>query len=140
MTNGNGNSKAETKGKNKGNGHQSEDEYDPKKAAAERKYKPLNEEEQKFIAEEFLFGEAITNEEKRHIISSDVPLRMVPLLAMQATQEVATDLDRVDSLSKIWRMNYLLYRKPLERNARNDALALGQQQQEQDALKNALKD
>ena len=142
----------EEKNKNNGNGHTDQQkEIDAlkaelKKATLNSKYKRVGEGSDEFNAEDFLFKDAQDNEHKREIVTSDVPVRMVPLLTNWETLIAATHLqDRTDEegkiirLSKTWISSYLLYRKPLDRQARTEAMTMGQEKQAQENMSGALR-
>lgn len=142
----NGHIQQKTKAGNNGNNGNGHGTLDPaildaitKQIAAQQKYKKIGGGTQDFKAETFLFHDALEGDEhSREVVSSDVPLRMVPLLTNWETLTEATSMTRVTRLSKIWISRYLLYRKPLDRQARVEAVSMGQQNQEQEAMKKAL--
>ncbi len=117
-----------------------------KKATLNNKYRPVNEGSEDFDATDFLFSDAKENEHKREVVTSDLPARMPPLLTNWETLIEATDIkSRLDDegkpirLSRRWISKYLLYRKPVDRQARNEAITMGQERQEQDVMKGAMK-
>jgi hypothetical protein len=117
-----------------------------KKATLNNKYKPVNEGSDDFDATDFLFSDAKDNAHAKEVVTSDLPARMPPLLTNWETLIAATDLPsrtdedgKVIRLSKVWISRYLLYRKPVDRQARNEAIAMGQERQEQDIMKGAMK-
>lgn len=143
---------AKTKVETKGNGHDTdadrikELEAQLKKANLNSKYKPVGEDSGEFNAEDFLFKDAQDDDHKREIVTSDVPIRMVPLLTNWETLTAATSLkDRTDDtgklirLSKVWISKYLLFRKPLDRQARTEAITMGQEKQAQENMSGVLK-
>jgi hypothetical protein len=117
-----------------------------KKATLNNKYKPVNEGSNDFDATKFLFSDAEDDDHKREVVTSDLPARMPPLLTNWETLIEATDIkSRLDDegkpirLSRRWISKYLLYRKPVDRQARNEAITMGQERQEQDIMKGAMK-
>lgn len=140
-----------TKNKNNGNGHTDQQaEIDSlrkelAKAKLNSKYKPVGEANGDFDANDFLFRDAQNDDHTREVVTSDVPVRMVPLLTNWDTLTAATHLaDRTDGdgsiirLSKKWISNYLLYRKPLDRQARTEAMTMGQEKQAQENASGAI--
>jgi hypothetical protein len=117
-----------------------------KKATLNSKYKPINEVSDDFDATDFLFSDARDDAHKKEVVTSDLPARMPPLLTNWETLIEATDIkSRLDEngdvirLSRRWISKYLLYRKPVDRQARNEAITMGQERQEQDMMKGAMK-
>jgi hypothetical protein len=110
----------------------------------EKKYKSkVNSEEEGSKAWDALFNKVAVNPEEMRSLMSDLPPQMVPMFANQITMEEATNPKRNTirkPLSKIWREAYTLHRPAINRGARNDALAIGQSEQEEKASLDALKD
>ena len=149
MANGNG----KVKDKVDGNGHNDQQaEIDSlkaelKKEKLERKYNKVGGANGEFNADDFLFHDAQDGDlHKREVVTSDLPVRMVPLLTNWQTLTKATSIkDRINPdgsikrLSCVWMSEYLLARKAVDRQARTEAVDMGKEKQEQDAMKSALK-
>ena len=151
------NTKTNGKVNTKGNGHGTEAMLEAterikeleaalKKSSLNNKYRRVDEADGEFNAEDFLFGDAKISPHAKEIVTSDLPIRMPPLLTNWETLISATKLDArrnedgsVMRLSQKWIQTYLLYRKPVDRQARAEAVTMGQEQKEQDALSRSLK-
>ena len=148
MANGNGNGKVKTK--NNGNGQGAEVlaeaeerikalEAQLKKNSLDSKYKRVDENGGEFDATKFLFDHANQDEHSREIVTSDLPIRMPPLLTNWETLIEATNPHRTKRLSMVWISKYLLYRIPVDRQSRGEAVTMGQEQKEQDITSRALR-
>lgn len=142
-----------TKANNKGNGNKGNGKQDividanildaiKKQIAAEQKYKKVNSEGGDFKAENALFNDIMDADDNhsKEIVTSDVPLRMVPILTNWETLIDATNMSRTERLSRKWIKYYLLYRKPLDRQWRAEAVSMGQTRQEENEMNKALRD
>jgi hypothetical protein len=138
---------------NNGNGHSSDDkdrqiqllQAQLKKEQLNKKYKPVDQKSGEWSAEDFLFSDS-ENPHDKEIVTSDLPIRMPPLLTNWETLIEATDVNsrlnedgKVIRLSRRWIHHYLMYRKPVDRQARAEAITMGQEKQEQDLAKGAMK-
>lgn len=144
MANGNG------KVKTKDNGHgadvlaEAEErikalEAQLKKNSLDSKYKRVDESSGEFDATKFLFDHANADEHSREVVTSDLPIRMPPLLTNWETLIEATNPLRTKRLSRVWISMYLLYRIPVDRQSRGEAVTMGQEQKEQDITSRALR-
>lgn len=99
-----------------------------------KKYESLTDDNKEFKAHKALFDDMVGDDkDDMRILMSDVPLQAKPLMVNLEVAEAATDPNRRISLARFWLNKMLVYNVAVNRGARDDAIAVGQSQAEDQA-------
>ncbi len=103
----------------------------------QKKYESLADEQKDFQAHKVLFngmlGKDGKNEDDMRVLMSNIPMQAKPLMVNLEVAEAATDMNRTISLARVWLNKMLVYNVAVDRGARDDAIAVGQAQAEEQA-------
>jgi hypothetical protein len=100
-----------------------------------RKYEKVAEENTDFKPAKALFDNMVgeDNKEDMRILMSNIPVMAKPLMVNLEVAEEATNPLRTKSLARIYLEKMLVYNVAVDRGGRDDAIAVGQSQAEEQA-------